>query len=465
MNLKEFTEDLFHKGNTVYQKYTYAVLFLLLFPFFTPASVSLLPYGSYLTSFLAVCRYMISFAALYHIIYRVKLKKFCESDYFICMALAVLTQIIAMLFNGSLYITAALSCFTLIGFAGLNAALYFNNKKRLFKFYMYMAGIYILVNLAVMLLFPNGLDPLRSGDGRYYFLGTKNDVPPYWILFLFSYFQCCKYYKDTYKKYLSAVLIFLSCAALLNRSSTGLIAILMIDAYFLLSVFLKIIKTTLIKKIQWYYILFLFAVTLLFFVFGIVLKQGQNSVLGFLTGLIGKDFTFNGRKAIWDAAVEHIAANFFWGVGIDVTYDVWGNSVLVYSAHNFILDYAVKYGCISLLFYMAGMINVLVCACKQHFLASIRMALLCISGLLFCGMFEAIGNSYIFWGLICLMFLLVYQKSELPQRWLELFHKAKEKALSVKEKRNQQTEIQTMPVIADAAEHTDTEQSGLASEL
>ena len=92
-----------------------------------------------------------------------------------------------------------------------------------------------------------------------------------------------------------------------------------------------------------------------------------------------------------------------WGVGFDVQYNVWGNNRFVYSAHNMFLDYAVKYGCLSLIICVMSIIVMIYKAIQSKKNKHSEFALIIGIALIFAAMFEAIEGNYSTWA--CMLFI------------------------------------------------------------
>ena len=123
-----------------------------------------------------------------------------------------------------------------------------------------------------------------------------------------------------------------------------------------------------------------------------------------MTAFVGKDISFSGRTSIWKRAIQYVLANPLWGLGNDVVYDVWENYHYVYSAHNEVLDFAVKYGCIALVGFVMMHIITISAALRNKNSTNCRMCLICVASLLFSGMFEAIGAEYSTWMILLLTY-------------------------------------------------------------
>ena len=394
-------------------KYCWGLLILYLFVlvFLPPQCLYSLGSVNFITSGLAALRYMLSFVFIVYLFLDNYYRQFIFSPYFFFFSLAIIFQVIALIQNGSFYLTAGLSCLTNIGFVAANIILFHKQKILLLKAYRNILIVYFVLHFVTLVLFPGGLVPELTGDGRVYFMGSKNTVTTYMILVLLVSYLLCYYDSLAKKKDFYILIVTLSVIAVLNASSTALVALIIIISYLVTSYFSK--KYTNINRLlQKLFIIFVLSVIIGFFYFVILLDGGNNFLMNGLTSILGRDVTFSGRRAIWEAAIIFIIRAPLWGLGLDVQYDVWGNNQYVYSAHNTILDYGVKYGCISLFFMIISIIILIKVAVKKIKREPVRYALICVISLMFAMMFEAIEGFYTTWAIMLFTYLIIYYKDQ-----------------------------------------------------
>ena len=191
---------------------------------------------------------------------------------------------------------------------------------------------------------------------------------------------------------------------ILNGSSTTLLALLIIDCYFLIGHTTLNVNGKDKKLIPKLFISVVFFVIILFFATVILHGENTSNILDFMTAFVGKDVSFSGRTSIWKRAIQYVLSNPLWGLGNDVVYDVWGNYHYVYSAHNEVLDFAVKYGCVALAGFIIMHIITISAALRNKNSTACRMCLICVASLIFSGMFEAIGAEYSTWVILLLTY-------------------------------------------------------------
>lgn len=386
-------------------------LYLIIIVFFPPQILDYFASMEILSSGLAALRYLISFTAIGCMIGMKEYRRVFKDPYFLAVCFSVFFMIIGLCLNGSFYLTAGLACVTYMGFTALNFILFYWNKKRLFETYRNILIVYICIHFITLLIYPEGMIPGFSGDGRVYFLGSKNVITTYILL----YFLTCylsetpdlRVKKDQIKTIV--IILLLNIITAVNGSATAILAVAFIDVFCLLKYF-AVKFGDVVEKIQRIYLYISLGGIFGFFLLVIVMGGGDNVLMDAITSILGRDLTFSGRRAIWTAAINFIIQNPIWGTGLDVQYDVWGNSVYVYSAHNTILDYGVKYGCVSLLFWLISLAIIIRIAMKNIRRKDVKFSLTIFSALILASMFEAIEGFYTMWAITAIVYLIVFDE-------------------------------------------------------
>lgn len=352
---------------------------------------------------LALCRYLITIYAFAKILSSQGWKKEIISSFMAVSFFTVTLMIISSQMNGTIYLTAMLSSMTLLGFLIVNLHLFSTDYEKTLEIYRNILYIYLGLHLITLLFYRNGIVDGLTGDGRVWFLGSKNKLSLYVILsILVTYLINARNRKWTPIHFI--LLFILNMEVILNGSSTTLLALLIIDVYLVIG------RTTLNingkgrKIISGVFTGAAFLVIILFFTTVILQGENTSNILNYMTAFVGKDISFSGRTSIWKRAIQYVLANPLWGLGNDVVYDVWGNYHYVYSAHNEVLDFAVKYGCIALVGFVVMHIITISAALRNKNSTTCRMCLVCVASLLFSGMFEAIGAEYSTWMILLLTY-------------------------------------------------------------
>lgn len=377
--------------------YVFVMVYILPGSIYTISELESLQHG------LALCRYLITIYAFAKILSSQGWKKEIISSFMAVSFFTVALMIISSQMNGTIYLTAMLSSMTLLGFLIVNLHLFSTDYKKTLKIYRNILYIYLGLHFITLLFYRNGIVDGLTGDGRVWFLGSKNKLSLYVILsILVTYLINARNKKWTPIHFI--LLFILNMEVILNGSSTTLLALLIIDVYLVIG------RTTLNingkgrKIISGVFTGAAFLVIILFFTTVILQGENTSNILNYMTAFVGKDISFSGRTSIWKRAIQYVLANPLWGLGNDVVYDVWGNYHYVYSAHNEVLDFAVKYGCIALVGFVMMHIITISAALRNKNSTACRMCLICVASLIFSGMFEAIGAEYSTWVILLLTY-------------------------------------------------------------
>lgn len=388
----------FHKKILIY--YLFVVVFM------PPQCLYSINGTGNITKLLAAVRYVSSILTILYAAVNNRAKKDVLKPYVLCSFSAIILQILALYMNKTIYLTAALSCVTFIGFLEINILCWNRNKGKLLLAYKNIIYTYAFIHFVTLLVCSNGLVDGYSGDGRVFFMGTKNTVTSYIILALLAEYLYWTIKGDKRKRLrkVAKSIVMLNLFVLLNGSATAMAIVGIIDIYFIMEiVFSGSLKFR--KQVEQLFLIVL-AITIVVFFGGIVLQSGgDNPIVGAITAVFGKDITFNGRTAIWEAAIVNIAEHPLWGMGLGVKYDVWGNYRFVYSAHNTILEYGVKYGCISLAFFLFSLFMAVRILVKKWGSEEIRFCLLIMLSIILSSMFEAMDGYYAFWSILFIPYL------------------------------------------------------------
>lgn len=252
--------------------------------------------------------------------------------------------------------------------------------------------IYVLINFATVLLFPQGLysDSVNEMSTRIeysWFLGYRNPqvrilLPAVSISFISD---IVKYGRVKVKSLL--LLIVSLITIVLIKSSTALIGF----SVFIL-IYIVRMKWNIRVKPIWFLIY-----NAVFFV-GIVILRLQN-LFGFvIVDVLHKDLTFTGRTYIWDQALLRILKNPLLGNG--ATEFPIGSNFVATHPHNFMLYLLVKSGLIGFLLFV---VSAVICAKKLEKYQDSKIAQILIME--FCGFFsmtvtESMTEAIFFWLII-----------------------------------------------------------------
>ena len=151
-------------------------------------------------------------------------------------------------------------------------------------------GIYILINLFSMLIYPEGIYVDNRGWETNYFLGYRNLHIYVYLPFMLVYamYQYARYRKVTFSFYGMCIVILISAAV--SNSITTLLAITLITILIYLFGRFPVLKHVNIFMV--YLFSFLLSLAMVFF-------NVQNIFSNFIVGILGKTTTLSDRNRIW----------------------------------------------------------------------------------------------------------------------------------------------------------------------
>lgn len=221
----------------------------------------------------------------------------------------------------------------------------FLNKDKMFiGTLMFIFEIFIYINFATMIIYPNGMystGTIFTGIAyQNWFLGFKNILICY---FLPAYIVSYIYMNITGKKVRTIVLIVTIFISTIIAGSTTSLVGLSILLFF--SIFSFVQRQYKIFNFKNYII-----VTILMF-FGIVIFRLQNLFEFLIVDILQKDLTFTHRTELWDITMKAIKHNPIIGHGwqnTDIRHFMYNSSTII-TAHNQILEYLYLGGLITLI--------------------------------------------------------------------------------------------------------------------
>lgn len=308
--------------------------------------------------------------------------------------------VIAAYCNHTVYLTFILSCLSKVGFVSFFLSSYHRMRNSFFRCIVVLMTAYCTMHMLLQLFIPRGV--MGHGDARVWLLGLKNGATLFLLLDLII--TGILYEKNRSKKLL-ALILFINLCTIINRSSTGIIVVLLFDM--ILYVKLKRRQSLVFNKIT-------LSAAFLFiwgFFYVVVCKNEELMISAFVSKMMGKTPTFSGRVAIWKLALQTYEMNKPWGAGSSLEFHPWGDPAnVVYSAHNTILDILCRYGIFAAVTFSLIMVAIFL-QCLQ--LKDKKLAIFscgCIVTLFLAMMFEAEGNGYLFWSIVVIPFLITDRK-------------------------------------------------------
>lgn len=306
------------------------VMLLLILPFFEPVCISFFESMNYLEIFFSISRVLVTCYVIGQYYFNRKRYKMPIKLFMLYEVGIILVNFI----NKTIYFGFVVSCFTSLGFFMLNYYLFSESPVDYFKSYVKLMGLFLVINFVCQITYPNGFILDRVGDNRIWFLGTKNGVTTYAMIFLVSYFS---YYLLQYGKIKKKLL--LSIMIIIIAYGDSMTMIIGIVVFFILLLCLKCLKVSK-RDFKIIVLLFSICVAIIFF------SDLRNVIINFVTSVTGKDITFSGRVEIWKQAFQFFISSPWIGQGIGLSFSPWTNGVVVYSAHSVYLELLSKYGII-----------------------------------------------------------------------------------------------------------------------
>lgn len=199
-------------------------------------------------------------------------------------------------------------------------------------------GVFIIINVFSILLYPNGMYINDRGWNANYFLGYKNLHIYTYLLFYVALIilQHIKNEKFDIKYFSIFLVIFFS--AVISQSSTSIVSmgIIFLATYF----FRNVHFPRFVNVFNVYIVSMICSVMIIFFRF-----QEKFSFL--IENILKKDLTFTSRTAIWRTCIEYIENKPIFGNGT-ISFDFIFKNWIVSQAHNQFLDIVLMGGLILL---------------------------------------------------------------------------------------------------------------------
>lgn len=219
----------------------------------------------------------------------------------------------------------------------------------------WLCVLYIIINFATIILFPNGLFQSNLGSSverANWLLGSKNNQSPFLIMAVLMILLFMK--KSFRNRLMNEAMVVIAAISicitgenkieLMGGSSSGIIAIAFLCTISLFLVFKKDIPFTEIK-FRWIFSIFL--ILYLIIILGVTLPF----ILKIIEVVLHKDMTFSNRTLIWQQVIYYIIQKPLTGFGeIPVFFPVklasWiSGTTYVY---NMLLKYILDFGFIGL---------------------------------------------------------------------------------------------------------------------
>lgn len=335
-----------------------AFLMLLLLPFFKPASFELIAPG--IDAFLDGWR-LVSFAVILFM-YVVSGK---VSKIIVAISAYEAMLLVSTFVNHGDYWHLVVSCGTVIGFCMLTEICIIQNSKKYFTTIFTIYFALIMINLIVLVIFPEGIATDNYYRNTYNFLGNDNSMAVVFELPLMG--AACLYSAFRNRRLtFTALLMFImiSATVLITWSATGVVA------WFVLAVYILFVYKSKMAKIFNSYILFVMFVAMQIM---IVFLRLQEHFAFFIENILGKSISFTGRTLIWDLSYLVILQSPIIGYGVYEGAGLIQVGNAFFYAHNAILEILIQSGVIGLILFIIPFIMAArrLYQYREHFLAGI----------------------------------------------------------------------------------------------
>lgn len=227
-----------------------------------------------------------------------------------------------------------------------------DNRKNLLTFLFalkILTFFYIIVNLILIYIYPEGLPSLTVSEGRkFYLFGNTNTTTRYLIpclmfSFLYDQLKSGKIGKANWLLLLLSWLTLIKVWAVTGMIGLFIFTIILVwksNKYQLFLIYIGMLIVSIISSL-----------------FLIIFKLESN-ILADILGLFNKDMTFSYRDVLWMNAVDMIKQSPLWGYGSFTQEQMEMYIGNKFSAHNYYLDVLLRGGMIALSFLILGLLYV-----------------------------------------------------------------------------------------------------------
>lgn len=206
-------------------------------------------------------------------------------------------------------------------------------------------GLFVLINFATILLFPQGMYEFNTFTQNYFLGYRNNSIMLFFPAIIFSIVRSLrKYNKLTLSSFVITAVSF--ATVILAFSATSVIGMTVFTLFLLLA---------LINKMpNFLNIITYLAINIAYF-FGVIILRLQEAFAFIIVDMLGRDLTFTGRTKIWDSALAAFAKSPVFGVG-EIENQASRDLIGATHAHNYYLDLLYKSGLPGFLIFFAILI-------------------------------------------------------------------------------------------------------------
>ena len=206
-------------------------------------------------------------------------------------------------------------------------------------------GLFVLINFATVLLFPQGMYEFNTFTQNYFLGYRNNSIMLFFPAIIFSIVRSLRTYnKLTLSSFVITAVSF--ATVILAFSATSVIGMTVFTLFLLLA---------LINKMpNFLNIVTYLAINIAYF-FGVIILRLQEAFAFIIVDMLGRDLTFTGRTKIWDSALAAFAKSPVFGVG-EIENQASRDLIGATHAHNYYLDLLYKSGLPGFLIFFAILI-------------------------------------------------------------------------------------------------------------
>lgn len=206
-------------------------------------------------------------------------------------------------------------------------------------------GLFVLINFATVLLFPQGMYEFNTFTQNYFLGYRNNSIMLFFPAIIFSIVRSLrKYNKLTLSSFVITAVSF--ATVILAFSATSVIGMTVFTLFLLLA---------LINKMpNFLNIITYLAINIAYF-FGVIILRLQEAFAFIIVDMLGRDLTFTGRTKIWDSVLAAFAKSPVFGVG-EIENQASRDLIGATHAHNYYLDLLYKSGLPGFLIFFAILI-------------------------------------------------------------------------------------------------------------
>lgn len=274
-------------------------------------------------------------------------KKRCIGD----IVILILLKIFSTLYTeGFVYSDIDNNLRALTGITYLFYMFKYNYKKGTCYTFWFLT-LLVALNALTIIMYPNGM--YNNGPWENYFLGYDNG---HVLVLLPAMLMSILYFE--YKRNIFSFITITMCLFSVFKcfSGTTVMGVLIFLILYIATRF-PIIRHYLFNKRN--------IVLLLIGLFiSVVVLRLQNNIAPYILKWLNKDVTLTGRVYLWDVAFKSIKQHPIFGIGDSTISNLKLFSLTMFGgklayAHNEILDYLVRYGCIGIFLYASVIVKTL----------------------------------------------------------------------------------------------------------